>query len=767
MMEEIFDNQSQEIDSSLIDILRELEQKRREQRQIKLDELGRKLAKTRNEAINERAASGFEQIWREDEEYYNGIDDLNRSSTQYIKPRTTGGGLVSTHKNTNGDAQCTEFLNITRPFCDAAEARMCDMLLPQNDWPFHIKPTPVPDLDQAAKSESQLIDPATGQPFAVSDIAKARKQEISEKVEKAADQIKDWLIQSEYKTVNRHVMANAVQVGTGILKGPFPSKCNLTKYEQGRLVEIEQIFPDVKCVSHWDFFPDMNGGEEIQECDYVFERDYMTARQLRNLDGVPGYESDAIKKVLKEGPGQRNINSHQQADTLDNDRFEVWYYYGSIDNGDLEELDENYACECEDERKKLDDGEEEEREPVNAIVVMVNDTVIKGVKSPLGNYGYPFDVMVWKRVSNQLFGAGVAREGRAAQKTVLASFRTLMENMGLASVPMLALLRSALIPAENGNYSIHKGKRWFINEDAGIRNVSEAIQAIIIPSMQKELTEMIQLGMKMMEDATGITFLMQGQQGSAPDTVGGMQMMLQNSSTVLRNVARIYDQKVTIPNINRHYKWLLMHGDDDMKADLQIEATGASSLVEREIQAMFMPQILQMVSTNPGLEGSPKKAFHEWLKSMKFDPSKFDMDEQEKQAMAEQQPPVDPRVQVEQMRIEKDMQIAQMKSEIDQMKIQKDVDRDALYSQGVTERNQITYEAQIRELELRKELAMLQYAMQQQMQLEDIKAKLSDSAMKLSVQKELANINTQPAKQVLPAPSEPPQRAPAGRAFQE
>ena len=141
MMEEIFDNHSQEIDSSLIDILRELEQKRREQRQIKLDELGRKLAKTRNEAINERAASGFEQIWREDEEYYNGIDDLNRSSTQYIKPRTTGGGLVSTHKNTNGDAQCTEFLNITRPFCDAAEARMCDMLLPQNDWPFHIKPT--------------------------------------------------------------------------------------------------------------------------------------------------------------------------------------------------------------------------------------------------------------------------------------------------------------------------------------------------------------------------------------------------------------------------------------------------------------------------------------------------------------------------------------------------------------------------------------------------------------------------------------------------
>ena len=766
MTEEIVEDQSQAVDFEMqIEALKKLEEEMRMQRQIKLDELGKKLAKSRNEAINDRAASGFEQIWREDEEYYNGIDDLNRSTTQYIKPRTTSGGLTSTAiQNKSGDAQCAEFLNITRPFCDAAEARMCDMLLPQNDWPFHIKPTPIPDLDQAIESQSSLVDPATGQPFDMAQAAKAKKQAIADKVEKAADQIKDWLIQSDYKSENRKVMANAVQVGTGILKGPFPNKRKLTKIVQGALVEIEEIYPDVKCISHWDFFPDMNCGEDIQEGDYVFERDYMTARQLRNLIGVPGYEEDAIKKVLKEGPGRKNLESHQQSDTLDNDRFEVWYYYGTIDNEDLEELDKDYACKCSEAREE---DKEITAEPINAIVVIVNDTVIKGIESPLGNYGYPFDVMVWKRVANKPFGAGVAREGRAAQRTVLASFRTLMENMGLSSMPMLAFLKSALIPAENGNYSIHKGKRWIINEDSGLLDASKAIQPIIIPPMQAELTEMIQLGMKMMEDSTGITFLMQGQQGSAPDTVGGMQMMLQNSSTVLRNVARLYDQKVTIPNIQRHYGWLLMYGDDDMKADLQIEATGASSLVEREIQAMYMPQILQMISTNPGLEGSPKKAFQEWLKSLKFEPSKFDMDEDEKAAMAQQQPPVDPRVQVEQMRTEKDMQIAQMKAEIDQLRIQKDTDRDALYAQGVSERNQISYQSHIEELQLKKELAMLEYATQQNMQLEDIKAKLADSSMKLAVQKELASIDTRPAKQVITPPSEPPQHAPNGRAFQE
>jgi len=243
-------------------------------------------------------------------------------------------------------------------------------------------------------------------------------------------------------------------------------------------------------------------------------------------------------------------------------------------------------------------------------------------------------------------------------------------------------------------------------------------------------------------------------------------MMLQNSSTVLRNVARIYDQKVTIPNIKRHYKWLLMHGDDDMKADLQIEATGASSLVEREIQAMFMPQILQMVSTNPGLEGSPKKAFHEWLKSMKFDPSKFDMDEDEKAAMAQQQPPVDPRIQVEQMRTEKDMQIAQMKAEIDQLKIKKDVDRDALYAQGVSERNQMTYEAQIEKLKLEREIELLRYSNTTKDTLDNIKAKLSSDAMKLAVTKELASLKA--TSDQLPKPVvEPPQKAQAGESFQQ
>lgn len=750
MVEETVMLEGEEIPPEMLAFLKDQQEKQREEDQRRLDALGAKIAKIRDEAVAARRESGFEKIWLEDEEFYNGIDDKNRASTTYLKPRSISGGLVkSSNEPTNND--CIEFFNITRPFTDAAESRVGDMLLPQNDWPFHIKPTPVPEFDKHIDDDRPMILGQDGNPISVGNVIKDRNKEVSESVEKAEQTIKDWLIECNYKRECRKAIAGAVQVGTGILKGPFPEKRSYRMVKDGTLQITEVISPVTRHISHWDFFPDMNCGEDIQEGDYVIERDYLTARQLRNLKGTPGYLDDAIDKVLKEGPGQIIIDSTNGARKLeDSDRFEIWYFNGSVDGKDISLLDDDVDCE--------------ERDPINSIVVLVNSTVIKGVRSPLEESGYPYDLMTWKRIPGQPFGVGVPREGRVAQKTVLASFRTLMKNMGLAAVPMLALLRSALDPVQNGNYELYAGKQWIINEDSGVKNANEAIQSIIIPPMQEPLTALIQLGSKMMEDSTGITFLMQGQQGSAPDTVGGMMMMLQSSSTVLRNVVRKFDE-VTKSQITRYYDWLLMYGEDDQKADLTIEAIGSASLAEREMQAMNLPTILQF-AMNPAFGKSPTKVLDEWLRAMKFEPSKFDLDEEEKQAMAQQQAPSDPRIEVANINAQKDLQLAQDKNQIELARIKKDQDRDAIFAAGVTERTQTDRQSHLEELQLKRDLAILQYATEQNMQLSDIKAKLSSDAMKLSVQKELAHIDNE-ATPVLTPPTEPPGRAETGKSFQQ
>jgi len=112
----------------------------------RLDSFGASLIKTRAQAIASRLASGVETIWLEDEEYYEGFDNLNRpeaSSSWRQKPVGQGNIAVRARKKKN---RSTIFPNITAQFVDAGAARVADMLLPTDDPAFSLAPTPVPEL---------------------------------------------------------------------------------------------------------------------------------------------------------------------------------------------------------------------------------------------------------------------------------------------------------------------------------------------------------------------------------------------------------------------------------------------------------------------------------------------------------------------------------------------------------------------------------------------------------------------------------------------
>jgi hypothetical protein len=220
---------------------------------------------------------------------------------------------------------------------------------------------------------------------------------------------------------------------------------------------------------------------------------------------------------------------------------------------------------------------------------------------------------------------------------------------------------------------------------------------------------------------------------------------------------------VTEPHINRYYGWLLMHGEDDEKSDLMIEASGSSQLAELEMQAMQLPSLIQM-AMNPVFEMSPRKAAQELLRALHFDPNKFDLDEEEKQKMQEMQAPPDPRIQVAQIKAQTDEKIAAQDAQVKQMGIQKETDRDAIFEQGVAARTQATVDAKNKELQFKYELAILEYSNQQKLSLDDAKLQLARDAMKINSTKELAQLKA-PADLLPKPPVEPPGLAPAGESF--
>lgn len=180
------------------------------------------LLSRRSEAIAGRAGSGIEEEWTEDEEHYQGIDDANRAyqnANQLFRGRKAA--MIGTAPSNSSPTRSVVFLNITRPYTDAASARVSDMLLPTDDRAWEIKPTPLPRLNKSQLTmlaqSMGMADPAEAQ--AQIEVNQAQSQQSAAKMQEA---IEDPLVESNWHGEVRQVIEDAARIGSGVLKGPFP-----------------------------------------------------------------------------------------------------------------------------------------------------------------------------------------------------------------------------------------------------------------------------------------------------------------------------------------------------------------------------------------------------------------------------------------------------------------------------------------------------------------------------------------------------------------
>lgn len=754
----------------------------KEKKLQQIEAIGEAIAKKRDEAVSGRAASGIEQEWAEDEDAYQGVDAASKGDTKTYK----GADMQSTPVGVKqgGATRSTVFLNITRPYVDAAAARIADMLMPTDDRNWALKPTPIPELEQAMQQMQQPQMPQQGGPAPMQDPRIAQmmqiKDEANKRAEAAQNQIDDWHVECGWHGEIRKVIENCARLGTGILKGPVPAKRKRRKTTNGQMTMSIEICPESKSIDPNKLYPDPTCGESIHNGSYVFELDELSTRQLRDLKGLPGYLSENIDKVIEEGPGKSNIGTAKMK-SGDDDKFETWYYYGYLDRDDLEALN----VEIEDEHKL---------EGIPAIVTLVNDTPIRAALNPLDTGDFPYDVMPWQRRAGHWAGVGVSRQIRTPQRMINAAVRNLMDNAGLSAGPQIVVWKNKIIPAD-GVWELTPRKLWFAREEADIKGVGDAFASFNIQSLQAELMNIIQFAQKMAEDVTGLPALLQGQQGKAPETVGGMQMLQNNASSVLRRIAKSFDDHITVPHITRYYDWLLSYCDDEQcKGDFIIDARGSSALVERDLQNQAILQMGGMVM-NPAFGVDPKKWFKEACASQRLDYKKFVFSEEELAKQQQMPPPEAPQIVAAKIRADVDMKktqmvlqaeqqatmaelqterdIAQMENHTQQVRIKTDTDRDAAYVNAETRRDQIEYEARMRELEVKRELELLKYANAQKLKLDEVKSQLAQTTMKLQVQKELAGVShamdlhkhKNPSPQVVTPAVEPPGRATPGNAF--
>lgn len=755
-----------------------------EGRQARLDAFAAALARKRRTAVDARQQSGIEEVWTQDEEYYEGIDDANRDEQVTLKPRSQTGDS-SIIESANQSEGSTLFVPITRAYVDFSAGRAADMLLPTDEPNWDLKESPMPDVIETMSSTAPIAlppgqqlpqgAPATYGEAATEMVAQARKQ-----VAKAKNRIEDWLDEGQYYAEQRKVIRDAAKVGVGILKGPFPAKRvsrSITRGENGTQLMMKvqnKTSPISKRISYWNFYPDPACGENIHNGSYVWEKDDITARRLRDLlgtkdaDGMSMYIESAIAACLKEGPQAKYKDDHSYY-APDTETFEIWYFHGVATADDL----------------RAAGLEPKDGEAIPVMVTMVNDHVIKAALSTLDSGEFPYDVMVWQEREAHWAGIGVSRQVRTPQRIVNAGVRNLMDNAGLAAGPQFVILKDLIQPlGKNQPYGISPRKMWQMKPDAVVDDVRKAFAAIELPMMATELLGIIQFGLKMAEDVTGLPMLMQGQQGQASDTVGGMQILTNNSNTPLRTIAKQFDDRITVPHLLRYYEWLLLYGPaEDEKGEFSVVARGSSALFERDAQnqaIMAMGPLLQNPA-NP-FRLNPEKWIKQAMKAQRLDPEQFQYSDVEwkqlQQQMAQQQPPVDPHVQSAQIAAKARVDVANIQAGVQHERIAADTDRDTVFAQNEAQRTETADQAAIRETNAKIQLAQMDYATKRGISLDQAKAQLAGITLKLQTQEKLSVMSEaadlhkhtrgleHKAAQALTPPTEPVGRAPTGQAFQ-
>ena len=380
------------------------------------------------------------------------------------------------------------------------------------------------------------------------------------------------------------------------------------------------------------------------------------------------------------------------------DRYHVWEYHGHMSGDDLRVVAEALGLDDLLGDAGISDGDIDPLIEIPVVVWFSQGKILKFGLHYLDSGEPIYSVFNLAKDEASIFGFGIPYMMRDSQAALNAGWRTMLDNAGLSSGPQIVVNQDVIEPA-NDSWALEPRKIWL--RKAGANPNAPAFEQYNITSNQGELANIIQMAKQTIDDETNIPVIAQGEQGAhVTQTAHGMSLLMNSVNVVFRRIVKNFDDDMTTPNIRRMYDFLMQFSPKDyIKGDYEVDARGSSVLLVREMQSANLMSFLQMFAGHPVLApylrdgGLP--ALRRLVQTMML-PSdeliKSDEELQREAAQAAQQPPQpDPEI----MKLEAQMNLAQMEIE-GKMQIE----------------------------HVRRETALMQLAEQHNMKLEELSAKL-------------------------------------------
>jgi hypothetical protein len=657
------------------------------------------------------------------------------------------------------------FMNITATKCKTARSWILDILTPPHEKAWLLSPTPLPELpkDMTAKIEqaiqedfqksreeeaqamSQAGPPAEGQtpptpgpqsgPPAPAPTGQAQqaqetlkemneqrrdiKDAVSEEImneakfqlKKMEVQIEDQLAQGGWEKALSDFVTDFTIYPTAFLKGPIISKKKKITWVNGEVEESLEYKYECRRVDPLDIYPSADATSILDGS--LIEHLRMNASELTALKGVEGYDSERIDKVLESGStGSWHIDTGIETDKTDleergdeyranRDVIHGMHFHGPI----KVELLRQWGFEHEDI------SDLEDRDVVEAEAIVAGEEVIKAQLNTDPLKRRPYYKASYMDLPGSFWGRSLPMLMNDIQRMCNATARALANNMGMTSGLQVMLTLDRL--ADDGDIEdIRPRKIWQMKSDPS-GNSSKPIEFFQPTSNAKELLEVYDRFESRADDVTGVPKYAYGNDpktAAGRPTVGGLSLMLESASKIIKDAIRNIDTGLIKPYIEQQfYHNLEFNEDNKYTGDVNVVPRGSTALTVKAAQQIRRNELLA-ATANPmdqTIMGPLGRA--ELLREIGTDlgmksniiPSNLEIKQaiKKQEMMRAQEQPEDHGVEITRMQTESAQAVAQLQSQLKQMEMQMKGQLEQMKQQMEMQKEQAKHEREMLKLQ--------------------------------------------------------------------
>jgi len=624
-------------------------------------EAAEKETQSLNEQTGSNLASHIRTVW---ETNRNARDSVNTRLLECLRARKgeySPGQLAQITANGGADPV---FLKLTGTKCRAAVAWLRDILLPIQDKPWEIEPTPVPTLpedimgsvaqstfDQMTQMIQQGVQLSPEDQYKFTHMVKDKVlAEIQELANKSADnielKIEDAMAEGGWSKALEEFLEDFVTYPFAVIKGPYYQTKRVLKWVNGVAVPTTEVVLCWRRVSPFDLYYSPYA-RTIQDGDLI-ERLRYTQGTLHDLIGMEGYSEQHIRAALTDY-AYKGLNTYLWSDferdylessstyfKSDRTTIDALHYWGFVRGQDL--IDWGYTGKIDDPLKMY---------PVDAI--LVGDHVIRAEinKNPLQQR--PYHSACWDAIPGSLVGVALPEQMSDHQKIVNATARSLTTNLSIASGPQVSILTDMIAEGESIT-NVYPMKVWQMKSSL-TGNSGKPIEFFQPEIIADQLLMVMQRFEEKADDVTNVPRYSYGNEkvGGAGSTYGGLSLLMNSAAKGIRRAIANIDLNIIQPTVYQSFLHIMTKNPDpNIRGDIKIVARGSVAVLIKEQQQANQKEFLQITSNPLDIEIVGKKTRAEILRQiadgMNLDlstmptPEELELAEmQEKALMQEQQ----------------------------------------------------------------------------------------------------------------------------------